>query len=103
MTTYIIDWGKDTRRGRYAIAQARDLENLSWVLDDIGELGAGATYSKLDLFHKALSMEMGDLLGYMELSSKEDCYTNSMEDLIPLMKFQPLLDTLYPPTQTSYP
>lgn len=98
MTTYIIDWGKDTRRGRYAIAQARGLEDLSWVLDDIGDLGDEVRYSKLNLFHKALSMEMGENTGYMELSSKEDCYTNSMEDIIPLMKFKPLLDTLYPPT-----
>ena len=98
MNTYIIDWGKNTRQGRYAIAQAKGLEDLSWVLDDIGDLGDQVKFTKLNLFDKALSMEIGDSMGYMELSSKQDCYTNSMDNIIPLMKFKPLLDTLYPPT-----
>ena len=36
MKTYIVDWGKKANGGRYALIQARSLEDAWWDADAIG-------------------------------------------------------------------
>jgi len=65
MKTYIIDWGKDSNGGRYALTQARSLDDAWWNADSVG-----APFKIEEL--KIPKDEEG--LRYMEIAEPEEKY-----------------------------
>ena len=88
---YVIDWGTKVKGARYALVNSKE-EELFWDLDEIGEITEHVKYAKFRLGWTNKMAEKFMEPYYMELADKKTAYTNSYEEMLPLLKWKYLLE-----------